>query len=35
MWINTKNGKITQVPRHGSQEVPKGTLDNIFKELGL
>ena len=35
IWFNPHNGKRTSVPRHGTQEVPKGTLDTICRELGL
>ena len=35
IWTNPRNGNLTELPRHGAQEVPKGTLENIFKELGL
>ncbi len=35
IWQNSSNGKITQVPRHGTGEVPTGTLKSIYQELGL
>ncbi len=35
IWINPSNGKTTVVPRHGTQEVPAGTLKTIYQELGL
>ncbi|MBR7018769.1 MAG: type II toxin-antitoxin system HicA family toxin [Prevotella sp.] len=35
IWSNPRNGKITEVPRHGTQEVPLGTLKTIYQELGL
>ena len=34
-WRNSHNGKETMVPRHGTQEVPEGTLKTIYQELGL
>lgn len=35
IWKNSRNGKTTQVPRHGTGEVPIGTLKTIYQELGL
>ncbi len=35
LWENSKNGKQTRVGRHGTEEVPKGTLKSIYQELGL
>lgn len=35
IWMNSRNGKTTEVPRHGTQEVPTGTLKTIYQELGL
>ena len=29
------NGKFTEISRHKSQEVKKGTLNGILKDLGL
>lgn len=34
-WLNTHNGLMTWVPRHGTEEVPIGTLKTIYQELGL
>lgn len=34
-WINLANGLEAQIPRHQSDEIPKGTLDRILKDLGL
>lgn len=34
-WENPKNGKRFAVPRHGSQEVPTGTLKSIKAKAGL
>ena len=33
IWLNTKNGKVCSVPRHGSQEMPKGLACKILSEL--
>ncbi len=33
IWINPENGKTTRIWRH-AKEVPKGTLNQIFKDLG-
>lgn len=35
VWVNPKTGGRTEFGRHGSQEVPIGTLKSIYKELGL
>ena len=35
IWCNKENGQCTAVPRHSSNEVPKGTLKQILKDLGL
>ncbi|MBO4849847.1 MAG: type II toxin-antitoxin system HicA family toxin [Prevotella sp.] len=35
IWVNPRNGKTTEVPRHGTEEVPKGTLKSIYQRLGL
>jgi len=35
VYWNPQNGKDTQIPRHQSQEVKKGTLDKILEDLGL
>ena len=35
IWISRRTGKKFQIPRHGSQEVPAGTLRSIQKSAGL
>lgn len=35
MWKSNKTGNVFAVPRHGSQEVPTGTLKSIWKKAGL
>lgn len=35
LWKNSKNGKTAWVARHGTQEVPIGTLKSLYQELGL
>lgn len=35
IWISRDTGKKFQVPRHGTQDVPKGTLDSIFSAAGM
>lgn len=35
LWVNPSNGKQTRVGRHGTEEVPIGTLKSIYQELGL
>lgn len=35
VWKNPANGKKAMVPRHGTEEVPIGTLKSICQELGL
>lgn len=34
-WVNPANGKETWIPRHGTEEIPKGTLNSIYRQLGL
>lgn len=34
-WLNPANGRITIIGRHGTQEIPNGTLRTIFRQLGL
>ncbi|MCL2015216.1 MAG: type II toxin-antitoxin system HicA family toxin [Defluviitaleaceae bacterium] len=34
-YINTNNGKMTQIGRHGSKEIPTGTYNDIMQKLGL
>lgn len=35
IWINPETGAIAELPRHGTEEVPKGTLKSICRRLGL
>lgn len=35
IWLNPANGERTAIPRHGTEEVPNGTLKSIYKRLGL
>ena len=35
VWVNPANGRMTRVGRHGTEEVPTGTLKAIYQELGL
>ena len=35
IWLNPKTGGETTVDRHGSQELAKGTVDGMLKDLGL
>jgi predicted RNA binding protein YcfA (HicA-like mRNA interferase family) len=35
LWVNPRNGKQSWVGRHGTEEVPTGTLKSIYQELGL
>lgn len=34
-WVNPANGKEAWVPRHGTEEIPQGTLKSIYRQLGL
>ncbi|WP_195360328.1 type II toxin-antitoxin system HicA family toxin [Odoribacter splanchnicus] len=34
-WFSPITGLTFQVPRHDTQEVPKGTLKNIMKKAGI
>ncbi|WP_418332610.1 type II toxin-antitoxin system HicA family toxin [Segatella sp.] len=34
-WFNPANGKDAPVARHGTAEVPQGTLKSIYRQLGL
>jgi len=34
-YINPKNGKVTQIGRHGAQDLKTGTMNRILKDLGL
>lgn len=33
IWFSPVTGETSAVPRHGSQELHKGTLDSILKKL--
>ena len=33
VWINTKNGKKSLIPRHDAQEVASGTARSIIRDL--
>ena len=35
IWISKNTGKKFQVPRHGTQDDPKGTLDSILSAAGI
>lgn len=35
IWINLRTGMTAELPRHGTEEVPKGTLKSICRRLGL
>lgn len=35
LWFSPKTGKTFTVARHGSKEVPLGTLKNIKRAAGL
>lgn len=34
-WYNPKTDKYTRIGRHKSQEISKGTLNAILKDLGF
>nr|WP_302508030.1 type II toxin-antitoxin system HicA family toxin [uncultured Prevotella sp.] len=34
-WVNPANGQEAPVARHGTAEVPIGTLKSIYRQLGL
>ena len=34
-YINPDNGKVAQLGRHGTQDIKKGTMNQILKDLGL
>jgi len=34
LWFSPITGKMVAVPRHGTKEVPKGTLKAILRDLG-
>ena len=35
IWISRKTGKKFQAPRHGTQDVPAGTLKSIKESAGI
>ena len=35
IYLNPKNGAVAQIPRHKSQEIKKGTMEKILKDLRL
>ena len=35
IWWNPENRSFTTIPRHGSKDIPKGTLAAILRDLGL
>jgi len=35
IWWNPQNRSFTTIPRHGSKDIPKGTLAAILRHLGL
>lgn len=35
IWISQKTGKKFSVPRHGTQDVPPGTLKSIKDSAGI
>ena len=35
VYINPKTGATAQIPRHQSQDIKKGTMERILKDLGL
>jgi len=35
VYINTKTGEKTRVPRHSSQELGVGIVEQMLKDLGL
>ncbi|MCD8021736.1 MAG: type II toxin-antitoxin system HicA family toxin [Lachnospiraceae bacterium] len=34
-WHSARTGKDIRVPRHGSKEIPIGTLNRILKDAGI
>jgi predicted RNA binding protein YcfA (HicA-like mRNA interferase family) len=34
-WHSGITGKDIRIPRHGSKEIPRGTLERILKDVGL
>ena len=35
IWFNPKTGGESSIPRHKSQDIPKGTAERILTDLGL
>lgn len=35
IWLNPNTGKIFQIPRHYSKELPTGTANSILRDAGL
>ncbi len=35
LWFSPKTGRVFRMSNHGSQEVPRGTLQQILKDAGL
>ena len=35
VYWNPKTGACAQIPRHQSQDIKKGTMEKILKDLGL
>lgn len=35
IWVSRKTGLKFQVPRHGTQDVPPGTLKSIMRSAGI
>ncbi|MCM1226036.1 MAG: type II toxin-antitoxin system HicA family toxin [Clostridium sp.] len=35
IWYNPRNNQKTQVERHKGKEIATGTVNKIFKDLGL
>ena len=35
VWYSTHTGAKMRIPRHQSQEIPRGTLNSILKQAGL
>ena len=34
-WHSNRTGKDIRIPRHGSKEIPTGTVNRILKDAGL
>lgn len=35
LWKNLENDKSSEIPYHGSREIPRGTLRSFIKNLGI